>query len=156
MDWYLSTNLASPDWVQIQRVSIQLAAAVILGGILGLERESKGRAAGMRTHMLVALGAALFTLIPMEVDSDPNLGEAVKGVAAGVGFLGAGTILKRSDAGDVIGLTTAASIWFTAAAGLAAGARQIPIAILATVLAWVVLYALHGAERWFGAHADAK
>ena len=87
-----------PDTAQLARVAIRLAVAALLGWLLGVERESMGKAAGARTHMLVAIGAALFVIVPAEIGlTEGDLGRVIQGVAAGVGFLGAGTILKRSD-----------------------------------------------------------
>jgi putative Mg2+ transporter-C (MgtC) family protein len=146
MSSFDALGFSGPDWLQIWQVAWQLAVAAILGGILGLEREFRGHAAGLRTHMLVSLGSALFTIVPVVANPNSDLSEAVKGIAAGVGFLGAGAILKKTDEGDIKGLTTAASIWFTAATGLAVGAGRIAIAMLATIMAWLVLYALRVAQ----------
>lgn len=132
--------LAAIDWESDLRIAIRMVVALVLGGILGWERERKDRPAGMRTHMIVALGAALFTAAALEADPDAELAQVVKGIAAGVGFLGAGTILKeRQPHGEIKGLTSAANIWATAAIGLAAGAGLLVTAAIATVLAFVVL-----------------
>jgi len=128
-----------PDAAQVTRVTLRLLIAAALGGVLGYEREQKGKAAGMRTHMLVALGAALFVLIPHQAKvSDADLTRVVQGVVAGVGFLGAGAIIRVGDQ-EVKGLTTAAGIWLTAAIGVAAGMGREATAILCTVLALSVL-----------------
>lgn len=100
------------DAKQLTQVTVRLVMAALLGAILGFERELKGKAAGVRTHMLVALGAALFVLVPrMAGADDAALSRVVQGIVAGIGFLGAGTILKGhdQDAGHVKGLTTAAA-----------------------------------------------
>src|SRR5688572_20329145 len=108
-----------PDWPHLLKVTVRLVVAAFLGGLLGLQREREGKAAGLRTHMLVALGAALFTIAPLEVGmSSENLSRVIQGVATGVGFLGAGTILKRRDEQEIHGLTTAAGVWLTAAVGI--------------------------------------
>lgn len=121
-------------------IAVRLVAAVVLGGIIGLERTAAGKAAGLRTHMLVALGACVFVLAPLEAGpSQGDLGRAVQGVAAGVGFIGAGTILKRSDRGEVEGLTTAASLWLAAAIGLAIGAGRWWIPVFTALLSLMVL-----------------
>lgn len=131
------------DVEQTTRVCLRLTLAAILGGILGIERESQGKAAGLRTHMLVALGAALFVL-----SADPTgevndaMSRVIQGVVAGVGFLGAGTILKSESLANVRGLTTAAGLWLTAAMGVAVGLGQEIVAILATVLALNTLHVL--------------
>src|SRR5688572_31193834 len=101
-----------PGWTELFRVTIRLVVAVILGGLLGLQREREGKAAGLRTHMLVALGAALFTIAPLEAGmSFENLSRVVQGIATGIGFLGAGTILKGREQHEIQGLTTAAGVW---------------------------------------------
>src|SRR5262249_14537118 len=99
--------------------------------------------------MLVALGAAMFTLVPLEGQmSISDLSRVIQGIATGVGFLGAGTILKLSDEHKIIGLTTAASIWLTAAAGMAIGAGWLWPALLGVLLGWVILSWLSGLEHW--------
>ena len=137
--------LQYPDMAQLARVGIRLGVAASIGWLLGAERGSLGKAAGARTHMLVAFGAALFVMVPAEIGLDEgDLGRVIQGVATGVGFLGAGTILKRTDQHEITGLTTAATIWLTAALGLAVGAGLVWIALMSGVCAWIVLslYAL--------------
>ncbi len=122
-------------------VVIRLLLAAILGGLLGLEREQRGKAAGIRTHMLVCMGAALFILIPQQAGiSDSEMSRVIQGVIAGIGFLGAGTIITSKEAQNATGLTTAAGIWLTAAIGVAVGLGREQTAVLCTVLAWLVLY----------------
>lgn len=124
--------------------AIRLVVSVVLGGLIGFEREAEGKPAGMRTHMLVCLGATLFMLISIESPEffpgaktvDP--GRIAAQVVTGVGFLGAGTILRSG--GTVRGLTTAASIWAVAAIGLAVGVGYYATATLATGLALAVLH----------------
>lgn len=127
------------DARQLTQITVRLLIAATLGGILGFEREHKGKAAGVRTHMLVALGAALFVLVPQMSGSQADaMSRVVQGVIAGIGFLGAGTILKGRDDGDeqhVKGLTTAAGLWMTAAIGVAAGLGREATAVLSTLLA---------------------
>lgn len=138
------------DSAQLLRVLVRLLVAFLLGGLLGYERQYEGKAAGIRTHMLVALGSAVFTLVPLEAGININdASRVIQGVAAGIGFLGAGTILKLSDLHEIKGLTTAACIWMTAAVGVAVGAGRIGLAVLSVVLALVILYAVHRAEHWF-------
>jgi putative Mg2+ transporter-C (MgtC) family protein len=137
------------DWLAILENLGAMAVAVILGGVVGLERELRGRWAGMRTHMIVCLGAALFVLV---MTSYPNVqssdvSRVIQGLVAGIGFLGAGTILKLTDKAEVKGLTTAASIWLAAAVGVACGLKQYPLAVSAVVLALVVLEALRRLEH---------
>ena len=129
-----------PDAVQVTRITIRVLIASVLGGLLGYERELKGKAAGLRTHMLVALGAAIFVLVPQQAGaSGTDLSRVLQGVVAGVGFLGAGAIIIGQQKENVSGLTTAASIWTTAAIGVAAGMGREATAILSTLLALAIL-----------------
>ncbi len=122
-------------------VVIRLMMAAFLGGLLGLEREQSGKPAGIRTHMLVCMGAALFVLIPEQTGiSDAEMSRVIQGVISGIGFLCAGSIITRKDEMFATGLTTAAGIWFTAAIGIAVGLGREQTAVLCTVLAWMVLY----------------
>lgn len=123
----------------LTRLTLRLLIAGSLGGLLGYEREKKGKAAGLRTHMLVALGAAIFVMIPLQADvSIEALTRVLQGIIAGIGFLGAGAIIKGKHE-DSTGLTTAAGIWLTAAIGIAAGVGQEALAILSTGLALIIL-----------------
>ena len=127
------------DLDQATRIVVRLMLAAVLGGVLGFEREQHGKAAGVRTHMLVAMGSALFVLTCKQAGiSDADLSRVIQGIVAGVGFLGAGTILKDSDENKVKGLTTAAGIWLTAAIGVAAGLGRESTAVLSTALALVI------------------
>ena len=123
------------DVEQATRMFLRLLLAAVLGGLLGIEREQHGKDAGVRTHMLVAMGAALFVLVSQQ-SGMPNadLSRVVQGVIAGVGFLGAGAILKLDGEERVKGLTTAAGIWLTAAIGVAAGMGREATAVLSTLL----------------------
>src|SRR5918993_812108 len=107
-----------PSTRQATVVIVSLVTAGLLGGLLGAERESEGKPAGLRTHMLVALGAALFVVAPSQAGlAVGDIGRIIQGVAAGIGFIGAGTLLKLTEREEIKGLTTAASIWLTAAIG---------------------------------------
>lgn len=128
------------DAKQLTQITVRLLIAAVLGGVLGFEREQKGKAAGVRTHMLVALGAALFVLVPQMSGSQADaMSRVLQGVIAGIGFLGAGTILKGKVNGEddeqVKGLTSAAGLWMTAAIGVAAGMGRESTAVLSTLLA---------------------
>lgn len=130
------------DLTDVARVSVRLLVALALGALLGYERESVGAAAGLRTHMLVAMGSALFALVPLQAGMPlQDMSRVMQGIIAGVGFLGAGAILKMRS-GEISGLTTAAGIWLTAAVGVAAGLGLIATALLSAFLAWVVLSVL--------------
>ncbi len=115
---------------------LRLIFAVIAGGLIGLEREVVHRPAGVRTHMLVCLGAALFVLVTLE--TLPNeTARIIAGIATGIGFLGAGTIFKAEN--EVHGLTTAASIWAVAAVGIAVGLGYYLMMLIAVVLILIIL-----------------
>lgn len=129
-----------PDLSQLTTIVVRLTMAAVLGGIIGFEREQQGKAAGVRTHMLVALGSALFVFVPQQMGvQNADLTRVLQGLVAGIGFLGAGTILKGDGEGQIQGLTTAASIWLTAAIGMAAGLGRESTAVLSTLLAFVIL-----------------
>ena len=129
-----------PDATQITRITLRLLVAAALGGLLGYERESQGKSAGVRTHMLVAIGAALFVLIPQQTGaSTADLTRVLQGLIAGVGFLGAGAIILGTKQVETQGLTTAAGIWVTAAIGVAAGMGRESTAVLRTLVALFVL-----------------
>jgi putative Mg2+ transporter-C (MgtC) family protein len=149
-----------PDAKYLARVLVRLAVAAVFGGLIGVERQLDNKRDGMRTHMLVSLGAALFTLVGIEslVTGDvksADISRIVQGVAAGVGFLGAGTILKLSDQHDIRGLTSAASIWLTAAVGMAVGAGWLWPALISVGFAWFILYVLRFTEKWHKAKKAA-
>mgnify|MGYP003587605824 CR=1 FL=1 len=128
------------DVEQITRVAVRLVLAGLLGFVLGFEREARGKAAGARTHMLVAMGSALFVLAPELTGAEmADMSRVIQGLVAGVGFLCAGAILKGSDEHMVKGLTTAAGMWMTAAIGMSCGLGREVLAILSTLLALAVL-----------------
>jgi putative Mg2+ transporter-C (MgtC) family protein len=136
---------------EMVRVSVRLLVAAILGGILGFEREWLQKPAGLRTHMLVALGSALFVLVPLRDGMElADLSRVIQGVVTGIGFIGGGAILKQSEQGEIKGLTTATSIWLTTAIGIAVGIGRLGIAIFGVVLALLILSALQRLERKIG------
>lgn len=161
MEWWeiVSRTVASefsdiPDLEHAVRVSIRLLLAALLGGVLGYEREYKGKAAGLRTHMLVSLGAAMFVLVPLEAGMPiDDLSRVMQGIVTGIGFLGAGTILKGGSVEDVKGLTTAAGIWLTAAIGVAAGLGHESTAVLTTLLALVIFLLMPHMEQHAARHS---
>jgi putative Mg2+ transporter-C (MgtC) family protein len=129
-----------PSIAIVLRLGVRMLIAAVLGGMLGYDRELKGKPAGLRTHMLVSLGAAMFVIGSQPAEGDIQaLSRVVQGLATGIGFLGGGAILKNYDEGNIHGLTTAAGIWMTAAIGVAAGAGKLATALLATMLALVIL-----------------
>ena len=128
------------DVAQFTRISLRILLAAILGGILGYEREQMGKAAGLRTHMLVALGAAVFIIIPQQAGATvADLTRVLQGLVAGIGFLGAGAIIKGNDQEEAKGVTTAAGLWLTTAIGVAAGMGRETSALLITFLALIIL-----------------
>ena len=142
----LGATFATPD--QLARVLVRLVAAACVGAIIGLQRQHAHKPAGLRTHMLVSLGSAVFVLAPLELHVPiGEVGRVIQGVAAGIGFIGAGAILKRNDESDVQGLTTAAGIWLTAGVGVAIGLGAIGVALLAMLLTWFILSVIGHFER---------
>ncbi|WP_339411370.1 MgtC/SapB family protein [Pseudomonas sp. EA_35y_Pfl2_R5] len=125
----------------LTRATLRLCLATFLGGLLGYEREVMGKAAGVRTHMLVSLGAAIFVMsLEQEGAEHDAMSRVIQGIAAGIGFLCAGTILKGQSIADVKGLTTAAGLWASAAIGVAVGLGREATAVLSTVLVLMVLH----------------
>lgn len=114
---------------------VQLLLAIALGGVIGFEREIKHRPAGLRTHMLVSLGAAVFTIVSVSFVSDPV--RIAAAIVTGIGFLGAGSII--STRGQMHGITTAATLWIVASIGLCVGVGQYWIAIIGTILVFAIL-----------------
>lgn len=139
----LAEEFALPDVATVTVILARVLVAAILGGIIGWEREQKGRAAGLKTHMLVAVGSALFVLAPeLAGISGADNTRVMQGIVSGIGFLGAGAILRHDGGTRVEGLTTAASIWMTAAIGTAAGIGQEVLALVTTLMAWLVVSAI--------------
>ncbi|MQP75010.1 MgtC/SapB family protein [Stenotrophomonas sp. MYb238] len=139
----LAAEFAIPDMGTLTVVATRLLTAIVLGGLLGLERESKGRAAGLKTHILVSVGSALFVLAPLQMGiGGADVTRVMQGIVSGIGFLGAGAILKQDRKERVQGLTTAAGIWMTAAIGMAAGMGMQMVALATTVAALAVVSAL--------------
>jgi putative Mg2+ transporter-C (MgtC) family protein len=129
-----------PDNVEIARVTVRLLVAIVLGGILGIQRAHVGKAAGMRTHMLVALGAAIVVLVPhLTAMSSADVSRIIQGTLTGIGFLGGGVILKMSEQHQIVGITTAASIWLTATLGIVSGTGHLGLAVAGAILAFIIL-----------------
>lgn len=137
-------------WTELFRIIL----ATILGGIIGLEREFHGKPAGLRTNLLICLGAAVFTLISKQMVEGTNdsLTRIASQIVSGVGFLGAGAIIQ--DRGGIHGLTTAATIWLVASIGIACGAGLYRLAILTTLIAIFVLIVLGKLAIPFDNYAD--
>jgi len=124
----------------VTQVLMRLGLALVLGGVIGFEREISRRDAGMRTHMMVAVGAALFVVVPLQAGfSQDNMSRVLQGLVSGIGFLGAGAVIKLSEQREVRGLTTAASLWLSAGVGVAAGLGREATAILSVLIALLIL-----------------
>jgi len=125
---------------QAARILLRVVAAVVLGGVVGMQREQAGKPAGVRTHMLVCLGTAVVVVacagMGMQFDAQSRV---IQGIVTGIGFIGAGSILKLNEERDIQGLTTAAGLWMTAAIGIACGAGTLGIALIGAVLTLIVL-----------------
>lgn len=128
------------DLENLTRLLVRLLVAGLLGGLLGFQRERQGKEAGIRTHMLLAMGSAVFVLAPAQMGLDAeSLSRVLQGLISGVGLLCAGSILKLSDADRVRGLTTAAGLWLTAAIGMAAGLGREVTALVCALLGLGIL-----------------
>ena len=138
-----------PDLRQMVSLVSRLLIAMILGALVGAQRESIGKPAGLRTHMLVAMGAALFVLAPLEAGMElDGISRVIQGIVTGIGFIGAGAILKLQEKREIEGLTTAAGIWMTAAIGIAAGLGRWGLALVSTILTWITLSVIGKIETW--------
>ena len=133
---------------------VPVLLAVGCGTVIGLERQLKHKAAGLRTNILICLGAAVFTIISREMasGSQDSITRIAAQIVTGVGFLGAGAVIQ--DRGGIHGLTTAATIWLIASIGMACGARFYGLAILSTILALVVLVGLWQVDKYIGVDRD--
>lgn len=140
------SDLTTTSMVQLL---VRLVVAGVVGGILGWQREATGKAAGFRTHILVALGCAAFIVIPHQAGLPPDgISRILQGLIAGIGFIGAGCIIKQEANNQIKGMTTAAGIWLTAAVGIAAGMGRESSAIILGLIGWFTLSGLHRWERW--------
>ena len=136
------------DWYQTLELVIRIVLSILLGAVLGWEREARNKPAGLRTHMMVSMGAAAFALLTLELfktatansQSQVDPIRIVEGVIGGIGFLGAGTIIRSR--GAVEGITTAASIWVAGAIGVACGAGYYQIAMVTAFFGWLILRGL--------------
>ena len=141
----LTAGLA--DVGQLERVLLRVITATLLGALVGFEREKAGKPAGFRTHILVCLGTAIVVLAcaGSRMDMD-GLSRVIQGIVTGIGFIGAGSILKLSEERDIQGLTTAAGLWMTAAIGVACGLGTIGLALIATAMTLIVLWVMRVME----------
>jgi putative Mg2+ transporter-C (MgtC) family protein len=139
------------DWQILWDDITRIGVAALLGGALGFEREWKGHWAGLRTHMMVSIGCAILVISGLEVAGEQReaVTRVIQGIASGIGFLGAGTILKLDKKQEIKGLTTASSIWLAAALGTTAGLAQYALATASVVISLFVLGALGPVEKFF-------
>lgn len=128
---------------QVVRVALRMAVALIIGTVIGLQRELSHKPAGLRTHLLVALGTALLVVAAVNANmKSADVSRVIQGLITGIGFLGGGTILKLTQEHEIRGLTTAAGIWLTAAASVAAGLGEFAAAFIGMFFALFVLIAV--------------
>lgn len=129
-----------PDGRRLVVIVIRLFAATLLGAAIGYERETAGKAAGLRTHILVTSGTCVFILAGLGAGMGSDaLSRVIQGVITGIGFIGAGSILKKESEEYVQGITTSAGIWMAAAIGVTVGLGGLGLALMATVLSLIVL-----------------
>ena len=126
---------------------VRLLLAGILGGLVGFQRERAGKTAGIRTLALISIGAALFTMLSIFGFETADPARIAANIVTGIGFLGAGAIILRREEGIVEGMTTAATIWVSAAVGVAAGAGLYIIATAATIIVLLVLWLPHAVHK---------
>ena len=137
-----------PSVESATRLFVRLMLGAVLGGLIGYEREWRGKDAGLRTHMLVCLGTA-FVVGAAEQARMPfaDISRIIQGIMAGIGFVGAGAIIKRTDKNKIEGLTTAAAVWFTATIGIVVGMGREASAVIGTVFALSVLALIPESRR---------
>jgi putative Mg2+ transporter-C (MgtC) family protein len=141
--WQELTN-GFPDRNRLIIVLLRVFAAVLFGAVVGIERERAGKPAGLRTHMLVSLGTAVVVIACQDSGmSLDGLSRVIQGMVTGIGFIGAGTILKLNEQREIQGLTTAAGLWMTAAIGVAAGLGILGVAVIGTLVTVLVLVLEH-------------
>ncbi len=141
--WHELTN-GFPDRERLIIVLLRVFFAVLLGAIVGIEREQAGKPAGLRTHMLVSLGTAVVVIACQDAGmSLDGLSRVIQGIVTGIGFIGAGTILKLNEQREIQGLTTAAGLWMTAAIGVAVGLGILGLAVIGTVVTVLILVLEH-------------
>jgi putative Mg2+ transporter-C (MgtC) family protein len=158
MDW-LSLDMRTP--VSLGDVAIRMSLASLLGACVGWDREAQNKAAGLRTHMLVSLGAAVFTLTALQMfeltatqgDGRGDPTRLLQGLVSGIGFLGAGQIIQSR--GSVVGITTAAGIWVVGAIGVACGGGSHAIAVLTVAFVLVILRGIVYLEGRLGSQPAA-
>src|SRR5579872_7141716 len=131
-----------------QDILLKLVLSIVIGGILGAEREYRSKSAGFRTLTLICLGAAIFTIFSQIIGGSGNPDRIASNIVTGIGFVGAGVVFKGDGTSKVNGITTAAMIWVTAALGMTIGAGYWLTAIIATGMVLVVLFIFSLLEGW--------
>jgi putative Mg2+ transporter-C (MgtC) family protein len=159
----MNHGLNADDW---QQLAFRVLLAALAGAIVGYDRERRGKSAGLRTHILVSVGAALFTMVPITIapDSahpDESASRVVQGIAAGIGFLGAGEILRGPEGKDggsrrVQGMTSAAAIWVAAALGAVAGSGIWQLLLIGAAITWIVLAVMVRVDRLIDARSPSE
>ena len=135
------------------QIILQLLLAIVLGGLIGLEREYRQRAAGIKTYTLVCLASALFTILSMQafdafwIRTAFNPAQIISSILIGIGFIGAGVIVKRAE--KIEGITTAAGLWITTAIGIGVGCGWYVVSIITTFLVMILLLILRKVDLWF-------
>lgn len=133
---------------------IKVGLAVLVGGVIGAEREFRDKAAGFRTIILITVGSALFTIFSISLDPENSRTRIAANIVTGIGFLGAGAIVREG--GRIGGLTTAATIWLSAALGMGIGAGELSLAVAATVISLLVLLVFPRFEVWIDNIREAR
>ncbi|HEX8639084.1 MAG TPA: MgtC/SapB family protein [Pyrinomonadaceae bacterium] len=129
-----------PNANEWARIIIRLTAATLFGAAIGLQREKWGKPAGLRTHILVTVGTTLFVMTGSIYGmSSEGLSRVIQGIVTGIGFIGAGSILKVEKERDIQGLTTAAGVWMTSAIGVTIGLGSLGLALIGTILTLIIL-----------------
>ncbi len=154
MSTWIVDVFGSPILPDVQQI-VRVVVAVLLGGLIGLERELRDKPAGLRTIILISLGACVFTMLSQSIGGpDLNNTRIAAQIVTGIGFLGAGAILR--DRNTVYGVTTAATIWAVAAIGMAAGFGQFALAFLGTLVILLALFLFDFVEDWIGRLRDVQ
>jgi putative Mg2+ transporter-C (MgtC) family protein len=139
-----------PDGTHLAIILIRLVTATLLGAAIGYEREKAGKPAGLRTHILVTAGTTVFILGCLGAGFHSNsdaISRVIQGIITGIGFIGAGSIIKAEAGKKIQGITTSAGIWMTAAIGVTIGLGALGLAIVGTMLTLIVLRVTHWFER---------
>lgn len=164
MDYPFGTDvLSGGTQLPLLTVTLRLAAAAVLGAAIGFNRERRDKPAGLKTHMLIALGAALFAVLALELfgdaldadeDARPDPLRIIEAMAKAIAFLGAGAIIQAR--GNVAGITTGSSIWLAGAIGMTVGTGHLLIAVIATAFVMIILVGVHAWEERVMRRSDGK